>query len=158
MKQLLASIHAYLLRQRSSRLVLLFLIGSLSASIFFGFLARKAGMESLASGFKSFRSIGEEILLGIFLAPILESLIFQLMIIEATRKKLPTYGCCLLSALAFGSVHYYNIFYFMLAFFTGMLFAYLYLLGGSIRKGFFLIVVTHMLHNSVALLMGHLGD
>jgi len=117
-----------------------------------------AGLESLGSGFKSFGSVGQEILLGIFLAPIMESLIFQLMIIEAARKKLPGYVCCLLSALAFGLVHLYNFFYFLFAFFTGMLFAYLYFLGGSIRKGFFLILVTHMLHNSMACIMGHLAD
>lgn len=120
MKQQLASVHAYLQRQRSSKLVLLFLIASLGLSIFFGWLARMAGMESLSSGFKSFGSVGQEILLGIFLAPIMESLIFQLMIIETARKKLPGYVCCLLSALAFGLVHLYNFFYFLFAFFTGM--------------------------------------
>jgi membrane protease YdiL (CAAX protease family) len=41
------------------------------------------------------------------------------MIIEAARKKLPGYGCCLLSALAFGLVHYYNSSIFCLRFLQG---------------------------------------
>jgi hypothetical protein len=75
-----------------------------------------------------FDSLKEQIVLLVILAPILETLIFQYAIIEMIKSKRGSDGLAVVvSALAFGLTHVYSVQYFTATFFSGLLFALIYL-------------------------------
>jgi membrane protease YdiL (CAAX protease family) len=86
-------------------------------------------------------------MLAVIVAPVLETIVFQYGIIETMRNKFSAYICCFISALLFAVSHLYNPFYFIVTFLIGLLFGYLYYIGGTIKKGIFLTMITHVLYN-----------
>jgi membrane protease YdiL (CAAX protease family) len=104
----------------------------------------------MKEGFLNFKSAREAFLVGVLLAPFLETLIFQAAIIETVKKRMSPFFSCSLSAFIFGSIHFYNIFYFIYAVAAGFLFAYLYFIGSVSKKGFILTLIAHMLCNLLA--------
>jgi uncharacterized protein len=156
MKKRMIKVHCFLITLKSTRLVLLFVFVNFLLALFFSFLSNYFGGKKISTGFNSFGSISEEILIGIIFGPLIETLIFQLAIIETVRKKLSPFFACLVSALIFGLQHCYNFYYFLFAFFVGIILAYLYYIGGTRLKGFLLVLTAHMLYNSLVFASLHI--
>lgn len=107
--------------------------------------------RSSDEGFIENYSNKEKLILFVIVGPILETLLFQYAVIEfCKRKKMALQYCCLLSAFIFASMHLYNVFYFLYAFVTGLLFAYLYLAGKNEKNAILLTLVTHIIYNGIA--------
>jgi membrane protease YdiL (CAAX protease family) len=150
---LLLKIHKYLISVNKMVLICIAVLSTLFMSILVSFVSRFFFDESLTEGFIKFKSYREAFFLGVLLAPFLETLILQAAIIETAKKRMPVFFACLLSALIFGSIHFYNIFYFFYGVLAGLLFAYLYYIGTLNKKGFVITVTAHMLHNFVAFIL-----
>lgn len=98
-------------------------------------------------------------LLAVIVSPILETIIFQFLILEFFRLgRINPSVAISISGLAFGSVHYFNsycFFEFAAATLTGLLWAYFYMIAKE-RKGvsaFLLIVSIHAFENLLATIL-----
>ncbi|MGZ5135775.1 MAG: CPBP family intramembrane glutamic endopeptidase [Flavitalea sp.] len=131
-------------------LIVIFVTGILFSSIFISFISHFYFEKSLKDGFSNFKSAREALLVGILLAPFLETLILQAAIIETAKKRMSPFLSCVLSALIFGSIHFYNIFYFIYGVVAGLLLAYLYYIGSLVKRGFLLTLIVHILCNLLA--------
>lgn len=99
----------------------------------------------------------------VILAPLIETFIFQFLIIEGTLRVLKKssfkkYIAAVLSALLFGLTHYYNIYYIGYAFLSGIIFAGIYFYAKG-RKGlnpYWVVVSIHAVGNLVAFILDDL--
>ena len=99
---------------------------------------------------------------GLILAPIFETFIFQVAIIEGCKRITPKVDgranvlfSLLVSSLLFAAAHGYSSTYVVWAFFTGLGLASLYVLvsskpGNTWRNGFWAVVLLHFCLNSLA--------
>lgn len=114
--------------QHTSRLpaVVIFLLGFI-VQLFIMLLSALLWKEKMVVDF-NFGPWYQQLLLLVVLAPLLETLIFQYAIIDfvLTRFKSPP-AAMLTSAIAFGLTHVYSPQYILATFFSGLLFAFLYL-------------------------------
>lgn len=99
--------------------------------------------------------IYEHVLLGLFLAPLFETLIFQYFIIEIMfRLKARPLQAVFISALLFGLSHPYNLIYVLVTIVFGFVYSLYYVLlrsqGGGYK--FWLVALLHSSWNLVALL------
>ena len=124
-------------------------------SIYFAFqfvtavIANYFNPELTESGFQS-SSLLEELVAVVIVAPVLETIIFQFIIIEALLKlKLETLPCIIISALLFGVSHWYNLAYVGVATVVGFVFAYYYLALRHQRNynKLTLVILLHALSN-----------
>lgn len=94
-----------------------------------------------------------QFILGVILAPILETGLFQALPIYILRKKFKFKPIPIISisAFLFGSTHWYSIRYMVLTFLIGFIFAYGYFVRRR-EEGhpFVLITLVHSLRNFVA--------
>ena len=102
------------------------------------------------------------IVVGLILAPIIETFIFQVAIIEGCKRIAPKVDgrdnvlfAMLVSSLLFGSSHGYSLAYVVYAFFLGLGLAALYVLvstkpGNTWKNGFWAVVLLHFCINSLA--------
>ncbi|WP_443937437.1 CPBP family glutamic-type intramembrane protease [Pedobacter sp. MW01-1-1] len=93
-----------------------------------------------------FSSLKEEFVIVVIVAPIIETLIFQYLIIETLLSvKLAPLLCVVVSALLFGISHYYNLAYILVTTVVGFIFAYYYM---ALRHQHYLqkIVLVTLLH------------
>ena len=100
-----------------------------------------------------------QIIIGCFLAPILETLLHQsLPIYIFTKKWIKKRNIAIfLSALSFGVLHFYSLLYILTTFMAGLLFAWAYFIyyeRHSFEKAFWAITLVHALRNTIALLVG----
>jgi membrane protease YdiL (CAAX protease family) len=84
-----------------------------------------------------------------FGAPFLETTIFQYGIIELLSKRIALKYACFCSAIAFALIHYSSPYYVLYGLLSGLIFAYLYLIGRPRGEGFAMVFVAHMLVNMV---------
>lgn len=132
------------------QLVVIVLLLNFLNNYIFAILAKHFSI-SLNKGFDDNYSFTEKIVLFIIIGPIIETLLFQYVVIEICKdQKMALKYCCLLSAFIFASLHLYNVFYFLYAFVTGLLFAYLYLAGKNEKNAILLTLVTHIIYNGIA--------
>ncbi len=101
------------------------------------------------SDINQIKSVTERILVGVVLAPLLETVIFQGFIL---RKLVQWTGhktfAVVAGALLFGLAHHYNIPYVVKAFIAGILYNLLYLsLKQRGARAIAYVAGTHMLHN-----------
>lgn len=89
-------------------------------------------------------------------APLIETIIFQFIIIEILYEKVRKEIICLISALFFASSHLYNVLYFVFALILGFAFAYLYFIGRVNKKAFQYVYLTHLTYNLIAFTFSHL--
>jgi len=109
---------------------------------------------SLNKGFNYNYTINEKIVLFVIVAPLIETLLFQCLVIEiASSFKIKTIYCCVLSALAFASSHLYNVFYFTYAFVSGLMFAFLYTRGSNQKYAILLPLTTHVIYNGIVFII-----
>jgi len=135
-----------------------FVLVTFGISLFFFFVS--SGLYSLC-GTDLVRDLLEEgknrgFLLLVIVAPVLETIIFQFLILEFFRLgRINPSIAISISGLAFGSVHYFNsycFFEFAATTLTGVLWAYFYMITKE-RKGvsaFLLIVSIHAFENLLA--------
>ncbi len=97
-------------------------------------------------------SILNKAITACIIAPILETLIFQWLIIETMIKKISSRFAIFTSAALFGLSHFYNPLYIINTFFIGLLFGLVYILAKV--KNFNPILITlsiHSVHNFIIL-------
>ena len=100
------------------------------------------------------RPFSEKFLIGVVVAPLLETFFAQYLLIKLLRIKIKnqTY-LLLLSSLFFASMHYYNWLYVLVTFFSGLALNYYYLEIEKISKySFLLTAMVHSLYNLYGLL------
>ena len=95
-----------------------------------------------------------KILLAVFLGPLLETAIFQLLIIFLLQRytQLPIWMILCISSLLFASTHYYSIFYFVYALLSGFILSTFFMacrLKKGYQFGFLVISIIHGLYNSM---------
>lgn len=152
----LLKIH-YLLTKLENWKIIVFVVSlNLVNSLVFSFISNFIFKTKLDKGFIPFNSLLNEILLAIIIAPITETLVFQYGIIETLKNKYKPLTCCIISGFFFGLSHSYNIYYFFFTFSSGLLLAYAYHLGSLRKKGFLIVFLAHLCHNSVAILLNHI--
>ncbi len=152
----LHKIHQCLQKLNTIYVVFILVFAILFVSIFTSFISNFFFDKKINEGFVRFTSIWMEILIGIFCAPIVETLIFQYAIIETVKKRFNITFACLGSAFLFSILHFYNIFYFLYSFIAGLLLAYAYCLPGNIKRGLILTLTVHITYNIVVMLLSHL--
>jgi len=104
-----------------------------------------------------FGSLLNHILLLVILAPVLETLIVQYGIIDFTLTKFKSNTLAIiLSAVGFGLFHYYSAQYMVATFFSGILFAFIYLIFKTKNgRPILFVSVLHALYNLFLLIMKH---
>jgi hypothetical protein len=109
-------------------------------------------------GIEVFRSLSEKIRLVLFIAPIFETLVFNLLfnelIFKISENKRIT---IVISSIFFGLIHFYSIVYVFFTFLAGILFNNYYFKIRD-KKGYllasFLVFLLHFNHNGLGLLLG----
>ena len=103
--------------------------------------------------FKKPTSLTEKIIIGLIVAPLFETYIFQDGVFKILKGKMRDSFIIFISALLFGLSHFYDLFYTMNTFLIGLVFAVAYRNweGNNINK-FWMIVIIHAMYNLVALL------
>lgn len=94
---------------------------------------------------------------AIIAAPLLETLVFQMGIINlfSLIEKIKNNKLLLIfiSALCFGAVHFYSILYIIRAFISGIFLAYCFIVyEDKGRSGYWVTVITHSLMNLVSVI------
>ena len=99
------------------------------------------------------KTIIEKVIIGIFIGPIIETLIFQTALINLSLfiKKNKLFAI-LVSALLFGLSHYYSFYYFTYTFTIGSFLSYLYFLSKKKKYNPILTLSSiHALYNLIVL-------
>ena len=90
----------------------------------------------------------------IILAPVLETLISQALIIELFKKRFGNTITILISASFFGLMHYYSLAYIINTFFVGIIFAYAYIIyQEKNKKPFWVVCSIHALRNLISFIL-----
>lgn len=108
-----------------------------------------------------FSSLIEEFIIVVIVAPILETIIFQYLIIETLLNlKLATLPCVIISALLFGVSHWYNLAYVIVLTIVGFIFAYYYvaLRHQSYYNKLTLVILLHALSNSIVFIESNFAE
>ena len=128
--------------------IVLFLWSSITGLLVFKFLGIRLGKEV------SFGSNLETFIFAIIIAPLFETLFFQFLIIyqtfESYKGKHHKQIAILISSLAFGLSHFYNLYYFLFASVGGYLLAnrFCYFKGKTnYSSAIFYITIIHALSN-----------
>jgi hypothetical protein len=111
-----------------------------------------------------FSSLTSEYIMVVFLAPLIETAIFQylfiVMLLKRFIKKVTLNYMLLLimiSSLLFAMIHIYSFFYFLIAFIMGLYLGYITLLSEFFREKkinvFISVFLTHSMINLVAMLL-----
>lgn len=151
-----ASAVTYLLKIQSYKFIILFFGFSLLLGVITTFLPEPELAEPMTHN-----GIILQILLTVFIVPIIETIIFQLLIIEAIRKiiKRPKNNICLallLSSTAFALNHTYSLSYFVITFLGGLTLAFAYYLARYRRENAFLMAfLIHSLYNLSTIVYNH---
>ncbi len=84
----------------------------------------------------------------VFIAPIVETFIFQYIIIKSLLGKVDSLWIVLISSSFFGLSHFYDLFYIVNTFFIGLVFATAFInWKGTKLSPFFIVFIVHSLHN-----------
>jgi len=101
----------------------------------------------------------EKFWLSIVLAPLIETFLFTMLIIEFSlhlfqRVKIKNYIAILFSAILFSWSHNFSVVYIIYAFITGLIYGWLYLLtkNRGVFMAFSTVFLVHFINNSVAFL------
>ena len=148
-----------ILKKRASPIPLFFMIFILNLVFdsITSFLAELYDPEITEVPFLEGLSLAEIFTLTVIIGPLIETFIFQYLIIEflIIFKKIKVNIIILVSSLAFGCSHYYNFIYVLVMCVGGFIFAsyYLYLKIKEIRFPFLYIFSLHALWNFMAFIL-----
>ena len=147
------------LKKRASPIPLFFTVFFVDFifSSLIGFLVTLYDPKALDIPFLEGLSLAEIFTITVIIAPLIETFIFQYLIIEFLFrfKKIKLNIIILVSALAFGLAHNYNFFYVLVICISGFIYAsyYLYLKIKNIKFPFLYISSLHALWNFLALIL-----
>lgn len=109
-------------------------------------------------GVDEFESFQEKVMLVLFVAPVFETLVFNLLLNEVFFKYIKNiYVCIVLSSLLFGLIHYYSLTYVLFAFLAGLIFNRFYFwirFEKGILTATLCVLLLHFNHNLYGLLLG----
>jgi membrane protease YdiL (CAAX protease family) len=140
----------YLIKAPFYFYIIIFLCPSLLLGVITIFLP-----EPEVAGYIAADSIVIEMLIAVIAAPLIETLLFQSLIIEIVCKiiKRPRQNihiAVIASALAFALSHLYSLSYFIITFFGGIILALAYYLGRYRKEGAIILVfIIHSMYNLV---------
>ncbi len=106
-------------------------------------------------------SLGEQLFLSIFLAPLLETALFQALFFEVLfrnrqNQKLIILGI-VLSSICFGLTHWYSLPYLFMGIISGMFYAFAYVfLQKRGANAFLLIVALHATYNLIVFILNQM--
>ena len=141
----------YLIKAPTYVYILVFLSPSLLSGAITTFLP-----EPEMEGYIPTGNIAFDLLMAVIVVPLIETLIFQSLIIEVICKiiKRPRRNICiavLVSSLAFGLNHSYSLSYVIFTFFGGIGLALAYYLGRYRKEGAItLVFILHSMYNLLA--------
>jgi membrane protease YdiL (CAAX protease family) len=154
-KKKLYEFHFLFIHLDKWKIILLAVIINFLNTFFFSFISNVFFNMKLSKGFRSFDSLMDEIIIAILVAPLVETIIFQYGIIETFKSRYKPLICCIISAFLFALIHMYNYFYFLFAFFSGLVLAYVYYIGNINRKGILFVFLVHFIYNSIGVILKH---
>lgn len=106
-------------------------------------------------------TLSEIFVTTVIMAPILETLVFHVLVIEVLRRfSVSMKYAIFISGLVFGSVHQYNVAYMIVIFFSGFLYAYAYVIVRyrlSTFRSALLLVCLHALGNLMTFFVNNLS-
>lgn len=145
----------YLLKVPRYKFIVLSITVALSWTILASFIGNLLGASIIhKTSFLLEKSLFHKFNIQVFLAPIIETLIFQFLIIEFFYFLFKKYSICLIiSSLFFGIMHYtnnHNITYTLAAIFAGLIFATIYIISKN-RKDLNAFLVVILVHSSTNL-------
>jgi membrane protease YdiL (CAAX protease family) len=109
--------------------------------------------EHISTPSLKYSGIFKIILMGVLLAPIIETFIFQKLFFDFLRHKIKVRFIILISALCFGFSHFYDLVYVINTFFIGIILSIAYALWKKKNiTPFWIVVIIHLLHNLIILL------
>ncbi|WP_281322207.1 CPBP family intramembrane glutamic endopeptidase [Flavobacterium aestivum] len=152
----LLKINSYLRSISKIKLILLAVLVNTLISFSLGFVADYFFNEEITKGSKDLGSFSNAFYVAVLRAPIVETVLFQFAIIEIIKKKYNSFSCCCISAFFFGLFHDYNFFYFLFGIFSGLVFAYVYIIEKDIKKGILYTTLAHMAYNTVIISLKYL--
>lgn len=141
----------------NKKIVLVFIACQLILA-FLAFFNELVINNSNHNGIDEFDSFQEKIILALIIAPVFETLIFNLLLNEVFFKFINNASyCIILSSILFGLIHSYSIVYIFFTFLAGLVFNSFYF---WIRKdkGYKLaalcVFLLHFNHNLIGVLLG----
>ena len=139
---------SYLIKAPAYIFILVFFFPSVVLGVITTFLPEPDMAGSFAT-----ESIVLDLLIAVIVVPLLETLLFQSLIIEIICKiiKRPRKNICIaviVSSLAFALNHTYSLSYIIMAFFWGIIFASAYYLGRYRKESAIILVyIIHAVYN-----------
>ena len=130
--------------------VLSYVLLNLLNTFFWSFIVNVLLNDSINRNFKDSKSLNQEFIIVIIFAPLLETLIFQYAIIDYARNKISLKASCIISALFFALFHMYNVYYFLFAFFSGLILANAYATAKNLKQA---LIGTFLIHSFYNLLV-----
>ena len=107
--------------------------------------------SKILESFEKNTTLVEIFILSVIAGPLLETFLFQYLIIEILYKfkKINVRGILIISALAFSLIHNYNFIYILVTFVSGLIYAsyYLYLKIKKKKFPFLYVLALHSLYN-----------
>jgi membrane protease YdiL (CAAX protease family) len=132
--------------------VYIFILAFFFPSVLLGAITTFLPIPDMAGSFAT-DSIVLDLLIAVILAPLIETLLFQSLIIEIICKiiKRPRKNICIalmVSSLAFAFNHTYSLGYFIITFFGGTILALAYYLGRYRKESAIILVyIIHAMYN-----------
>ena len=115
--------------------------------------------SSGAANIYKFDSIYEEFFIVVLMAPIIETILFQHLVLKISMNHISKnkWIAIFVSAFLFGISHNYSIPYICKAFITGILYAGLYFLSVLKKKNPIIVVsITHAAYNFIGVVINHM--
>lgn len=144
---------------RSLKLITIMVLALLGISLAFLPLIRLYEFYISDCGGAKCSSIGEAIFLGCFIAPFIETLIFQALVFFILSKikffKENKIFIVIVSAFLFSLAHNYSYIYMLNIFFHGLILEYSYLICYEKKDGFpiFTVMIIHSLYNALSIIL-----
>lgn len=149
-------INNFIIKLNKLILICFFVVFNLCLSIVLNFLSKKIFNNPFTENTHIFSSFQEEFFVIAIFSPLIETVIFQYLIIEILYDKFKKEIICIISALLFACTHLYNYIYFIFSFIIGLTFAYLYLIGRLKKRGFLYVYSTHLIYNVIVMILKHI--
>lgn len=141
------NLHRTISTRSNLEIILAFVAVNLASTLIF------SGISYLFSGRffweerTAFASAQEAFITVVLFAPIVETLIFQFAIIEILKSKFNLTITGLISAIVFGVCHFYNGYYIVFTFLSGLMLAYIYMLKDTRMKRCLITGFAHTAYN-----------
>lgn len=125
-------------------------------SVVLNILSKLIHNNSFTENTHHFSSIKEEFFVIVVFSPLIETIIFQFIIIEILYDKFKKEIICIISAFLFACIHLFNYIYFAFSFIIGLTFAYLYFIGRLKKRGFIYVYLTHLFYNLIVIILKYI--